>query len=74
MISFKIDKSNKTCKTCEFFYFDEYKGYYICISVDTELGASGNRIHKFNKIRSCWHIGYDEYIKQKKLNNINNVV
>ena len=56
---------NKTCKTCEFCYFDNNKGYYICTSGDTELGAGGNRIYDFKKIRSCWCIGYEEYIRLK---------
>lgn len=58
--------SNKNCKTCEFCYFDNKKGYYVCTSGDTELGAGWSRIYDFKKIRSCWHIGYDEYIRQKR--------
>lgn len=70
MIFKRTIKSNKTCKTCEFCHYDENKGYYICTSGDTELGAFGNRIYDFKKARSCWYIGYDEYIKLKKQNNL----
>lgn len=66
----KIGTCNKTCKTCEFCFYDNNKEYYICTSGDTELGAGGNRIYDFKKIRSCWYIGYEEYIIQKRIKKI----
>jgi len=38
---------------------------FICISGDSEIGY-GNKIYDFKKTRSCWHVGYEEYIRCKK--------
>jgi len=65
-----INDCNKTCKSCEFCSIDD-NNKHICISGESEV-YYGNRIYDFKKTRSCWHVGYNEYRKIKKLVRKNN--
>lgn len=59
-------KYNKVCRTCEFCLFND-KNQLICGSYESssELGY-GNKVYDFKKNRSCWYVGYEEYIRCKR--------
>ena len=66
MNNIENNKIKKNCLTCEFCFYNKNKDY-ICNSANSELGAYGSKIYDFKKYRSCWYIGYYEYIRLKKI-------